>query len=65
MVSQTRKRIVILLGIVVILFLLVRYVIFNGSLDAVSIPQVHMRTIGTIDPQQHAKSHVGYFSFQP
>ncbi|XP_005185036.1 GILT-like protein 1 isoform X2 [Musca domestica] len=33
MVSQTRKRILILLSVVVILFLLVRYVFFNGSLE--------------------------------
>ncbi|XP_011293137.1 GILT-like protein 1 isoform X1 [Musca domestica] len=52
MVSQTRKRILILLSVVVILFLLVRYVFFNGSLEASisSAPQL-------VIPQQQHESH--------
>ncbi|XP_075149823.1 gamma-interferon-inducible lysosomal thiol reductase-like protein isoform X2 [Haematobia irritans] len=34
MVSQTRKRILLLFGVAVILFLLVRYFLFNGSFEA-------------------------------
>lgn len=61
MVSATRKRILLLLVVIVLTFLLIRYLLYNGTLLAVSINRYPQQTQVIQNKQQlkHETTHVG------
>ena len=62
MVSATRKRILLLLIVIVLTFLLIRYLLYNGTLLAVSMNRYPQQTKLVQNKQQlkHKTSHVGF-----